>query len=44
MTIIVHKLDVAYMLARATSVANPIAMMNFESDKWNALARFNLYE
>ena len=44
LTITVHKSDVVYMLVRVTSVANPIAMMNFESDKWNVLVRFNLSE
>ena len=44
LTITVHKSDVVYMLVRVTSVANPIAMMNFESDKWNVLVRFKLSE
>ena len=40
LTITVHKSDVAYMRVMVIPFANLIAMMNFESDKWNVLARF----
>ena len=44
LTITVHKSDVAYMRVMVIPFANLIAMMNFESDKWNVLVRFRLSE